>query len=64
MSDAAIQVHLKNPQTIINAKAFDSRSNENVMALVGLNREIIAIPKDNIAAIIMEPARAKEYFGK
>lgn len=63
-SDAPIQVHLKSPQTIINAKAFDSRSSENMMALVGFHREILAIPKGNIAVIIMEPARAKEYLGK
>ena len=63
MANAQVQVHLKNSQTVITAKAFDKRSNDQVVALVGMDDEIIAVVKDSIAALIMDPA-AKAYFGR
>jgi hypothetical protein len=62
-ANAQVQVHLKNSQTVITAKAFDKRSNDQVVALVGMDDEIIAVVKDSIAALIMDPA-AKAYFGR
>ena len=64
MANAQVQVHLKNSQTVITAKAFDKRSNDQVVALVGMDDEIIAVVKDSIAALIMDPDVAKAYFGR
>jgi hypothetical protein len=64
VANAQVQVHLKNSQTVITAKAFDKRSNDQVVALVGMNDEIIAVVKDSIAALIMDPDAAKAYFGR
>jgi hypothetical protein len=35
-----------------------------VVALVGMDDEIIAVVKDSIAALIMDPDAAKAYFGR
>jgi hypothetical protein len=64
VANAPIQVHLKNSQTVINAKAFDKRSNDQVVALVGMDDEIIAVVKGSIVALIMDPDAAKAYFGR
>jgi len=63
VASAPIRVRLKDG-TILDAKAFDKRSNDGVTAFVGMNDEIVAVVKSEITALIMAPAAAKEYFGK
>lgn len=44
-------------QTAISAKTVDDRSNETTLIVVGLKDEIIAIPRDNIALVVMGSTR-------
>ena len=59
----SIQIHLKNG-TILNAREFNSRANTATSAFVGMDDEIIAVTKSEIAALIMDDDAAKVYFGK
>jgi len=63
MHATSIQVLLKGSSTAISATAFDERSTETTMVLIGMNNEVVVIPKDSIAAITMDPETAKDYFG-
>jgi hypothetical protein len=49
-------------QTAISAKAIDDRSNETTLIVVGPKDEIIAIPRDNIAFVVMDRHAAKGYL--
>lgn len=63
MSAVPIQILLKASTTAISATAFDERSTDGAAVFLGLKGEIIVIPRDNIAAMIMDADAAKEYFG-
>ena len=62
---APIEVRLKiSSQTAISAKTVDDRSNETTLIVVGLKDEIIAIPRDNIALVVMDRHAAEVYFAQ
>lgn len=63
MPSAPIEVRLKSdPHTSISAAAIDDRSNETLLALVGLKGEIVVIARDDIATIVMDSSAANEFF--
>ena len=62
MSSTPIQVILKHSTTAIGGTAFDKRSNAVAAVLIGVKGEVVVIPRDNIAAIIMEPEVAENDF--
>ena len=63
MPSAPIEVRLKSdPHTGISAAAIDDRSNETLLALVGLKGEIVVIARDDIAMIVMDSSAANEFF--
>jgi len=64
MPQTPIVVRLKSSPTAINAKAFDERSTATTMVVVGVDGDIVAIAKDDIAVVAMKPELAPEYFGK
>jgi hypothetical protein len=49
-------------QTAISAKAVDDRSDETTLIVVGPKDEIIAIPRDNIAFVVMDKHAAEGYL--
>jgi hypothetical protein len=59
----AIEIILKNSSAALSAAAFDDRSTPDTSVFIGLKNEVIVVPKDNIAALVMTPDAAKEYFG-
>jgi hypothetical protein len=61
MPSAPIQIHLKNG-TILNAKSFDKHANVATSAFVGMEDEIIAVTKTEIAVLVMDSDAAKAYF--
>lgn len=62
---APIEICLKiSSQTAISAKAVDDRSNETTLVVVGPKDEIIAIPRDNIAFVVMDRHAAEGYLAQ
>jgi hypothetical protein len=62
---ASIEIRLKiNSQTAISARAVDDQSNETTLIVVGLKDEVIAIPRDNIALVVMDEQAAEAYLAQ